>query len=162
MSNQQFRPLWHVYVVRGIALIPNVARTEAGYFLDVEPLREAKVDDLQSLASAIEQAMAAGNPRVPTPTRAAFPKKPYILKSAGVRTWKELERTGAAFTILGGNELEIAETGRNDGEWVDAPLLNQKLAPSSSAFEIAKRIAERVGQRADLQPGPEGRKTSGG
>jgi hypothetical protein len=162
MTNQQVRPLWNVYVVRGMALVPNVARTEAGYFLDVEPVRVAKVDDLQSLASAIEQAMAAGNPRVATPTRAAFPK-PVVLEPAGMKTWKALERTGAAFTIFRGeDELEIAETGRNeDGEWVEASS-NQKLTASSSAFEMAKRIAERVSQRADLQPGPEGRKTRGG
>jgi len=143
--------MWHVYVRKGTAFVPNVARTEAGFLLDVEPVRVVKLSDLQSLASAIEQAMAAGNPRVPTPTRDEY-KKPFLIGLAGVRTWKAFERTGACFTVFRSNdELEITETARNDdGEWVDAPSLNQKLSPTAPASEIARRIAERTSQRADL------------
>lgn len=145
------KPLWHVYVRKGKAFIPDVARTEAGYFLDVEPVRVANLDDLQSLASSISQAMAAGNPQVPTPTRAAFPK-PVILKPAGVRNWNDFVEGGACFTIYRGEgEFEITETGRNaDGEWVDVPTLNQKLPGSSLAADIAQRIAVRANHRADL------------
>lgn len=143
--------MWHVYVRKDTVFVPDVARTEAGFFLDVEPVRVAKLSDLQSLALAIEQAMVSGNPRVPTPTRAAFPK-PVILKPAGVKNWNSFVERGACFTVFRGEgELEITETGRNDdGEWVDAPSLNQKLSGDSTALDIATRIAERAGQRADL------------
>ena len=139
------------YVRKGTAFVPNVAQTEAGFFLDVEPVRIAKLDDFESLASAIEQAMLAGNPRVPTPTRAAFPT-PVILKPAGTKNWNTFVERGACFTIFrGAAELELAETARNDdGEWVDDASLSQKLPASSSAVDIAKRIAERADQRADL------------
>lgn len=151
MSTQAVRPMWHVYVRKDTAFVPDVARTEAGFFLDVEPVRVAKLSDLQSLASAIEQAMIAGNPQVPTPTRAAFPK-PVILKPAGVKNWNAFIERGACFTIFRGEgKLEITETARNDdGEWVDAPSLNHKLPANSLAFDIGKRIAERANQRADL------------
>lgn len=151
MSTQRVRPLWHVYVRKGTAFVPNVARTEAGFLLDVEPVRVAKLNDLQLLASAIEEAMAAGNPRVPTPSRDEY-QKPFLIGLAGVRTWKAFERSGACFTIFRGEgEVEIAETARNDdGEWVDAPSLNQKLPVDSLAMVVAKRIAERARQRADL------------
>ena len=143
--------MWHIYVRKGMAFVPDVARTEAGFFLDVEPVRVAKLSDLQSLASAIEQAMTAGNPRVPTPTRAAFPK-PVILKPAGAKNWNAFVEQGACFTVFrGDDELEITETARNDdGEWVDAPSLNRKLPANSVALDIAKRITERASQRADL------------
>jgi hypothetical protein len=143
--------MWHVYVRKGTAFVPNVAQTEAGFFLDVEPVRVASLEDFRSLVSAIEQAMAAGNPPVPTPSRAAFPK-PAILKPASVKNWNAFVTRGACFTVFRGeSEIEIAETGRNEhGEWVEAPCLNQKLSPSSPASEIARRIAERVRQRPDL------------
>jgi hypothetical protein len=151
MSTQAVRPIWHVYVRKGTAFVPNVAQTEAGFFLDVEPVRVTKLDDLQSLALAIEQAMVAGNPRVPTPTRAAFPK-PVILKPAGTKNWNTFVERGACFTIFRCDaELELHETARNDdGEWVDASSLSQKLPANSLAVDIAKRIAERVSQRTDL------------
>lgn len=147
MTMPKVRPMWHVYVRKSTAFVPNVAQTEAGFFLDVEPVRVAKLDDLQSVASAIEQAMVAGNPRIPTPTRAAFPE-PVILKPAGVKNWNAFIQGGTCFTIFRDEEaIEIAETGRNeDGEWVDTPSLNRKLPASSTALDIAKSIAERAGQ----------------
>lgn len=45
MKIHQVTPLWHVYVRDGIAFIRDVARTDAGYCLDVEPVRMAKVAD---------------------------------------------------------------------------------------------------------------------
>lgn len=145
------RAMWHVYVRKGIALIPNVARTDAGFFLDVDPVRVVGLNEPQALAAAIEQAMAAGNPQVPTPTRAAFPT-PVILKPARVKTWKGFVHGGACFTILRGEGgIDIEETGRDEnGEWKDAPSLSQKLAASASALDIAHRIATHASQRSDL------------
>lgn len=151
MSTESVRSMWHVYVRKGTAFVPNVAQTEAGFFLDVEPVRVARVDDVRSLASAIEQAMVAGNPQAATPTRAAFPK-PVILKPAGVKNWSAFVERGACFTVFRGEaELELTETSRNDdGEWVDAPSLSQTLPADALAGDIAQRIAERASQRADL------------
>jgi len=145
------KPMWHVYVRKGTAFVPNVAQTTAGYFMDVEPVRTSKLDDVPSLAIIIEQAMASGNPQVPTPSRAEFPK-PVILKPAGVKNWNAFVEKGACFTIFRSEaEVEICETGRNDdGEWIDVPSLTQRIPAGSSATEIAKRIAERACQRADL------------
>jgi hypothetical protein len=143
--------MWHVYVRSGTAFVPDVAQTQAGFFLDVDPVRVADLDDFESLSSAIEEAMRAGNPRVPTPTRSAFPK-PVILKPAGVKSWNAFVERGACFTIFRDNEgLEITETARNEaGEWVDAPALSWRLSPSSPASELARRIVERAAQREDL------------
>jgi hypothetical protein len=151
MSTIKVKPMWHVYVRKGTAFIPNVAKTEAGFFLDVEPVRVTKFDDFSALTVAIEQAMASGNPQVPTPTRAEV-SKPVILKPAGVKNWNAFVERGACFTIFRLEAgVEIAETGRNDdSEWIDAPSLNQKLPAGSSATDIAKCITERTAQRSDL------------
>jgi hypothetical protein len=118
---------------------------DAGYFLDVGPVRAVGLDNPQSLAVAIEQAMVAGNPQVAFPT-------PVILKPASVKTWRGFERRGACFTILRGEGgIDIEETGRDEnGDWKDAPSLSQKLAASASVLDIARRITARAGQRSDL------------
>jgi hypothetical protein len=150
MNAQSVSPVWHVYVRKGIAYVPNTAQAEAGFFLDVEPVRVATLDDIQSLAVAIEQAMSSGNPRVPTPTRADY-SKPLILKDAGVKTWKAFERIGACFTILGRDEITLFESGRDQsGAWVDDPALTETLPVTTSALDLAKRIAERSRRRDDL------------
>jgi hypothetical protein len=143
--------MWHVYVRKDTALVPDVARTKAGFFLDIEPVRVAELEDLQSLALAVEQAMKSGNPEVPTPSRDEY-KKPFLIGVAGVRTWKAFERKSACFTIFRGEgEIEIAETGRNDaGQWIDAPSLNRTFAGDSSAMDLARYIATRANHRTDL------------
>src|SRR5436190_3958698 len=120
MSAEKARPLWHVYVRKGLAFVPNVAQTDAGFFLDTEPVRVVALNESQALACAIQEAIDIGNPRIPTPTRLTFPK-PVILKPAGVKNWNAFVEGGVCFTIFRGeDELEIAETGRNEeGEWVD-------------------------------------------
>jgi hypothetical protein len=151
MNTQKSRSVWHVYIRNGTAYIPNVARTEAGFYMGIEPVRIITLDDFPSLASAIGQAMASGNPQVPTPTRDDY-KKPFLINVSGVKTWKAFERKGACFTIfLDDKQLEISESGRNEeGGWVDDPSLSQTLAVNSSAKEIAKCIIERVAKRSDL------------
>jgi hypothetical protein len=143
--------MWHVYVRGNTAFVPDVARTEAGFFLDVEPVATVKLEDVSSLAAAINLVMAKGNPTVPTPSRAGFPR-PVILKPSGVKNWNAFVERGACFTIFRGEgEIEIMETARNDaGEWVDAPSLNQKLPGDASATDIARCIAKRAVSRADL------------
>ena len=143
--------MWHVYVRKDAAFVPDVAKTEAGFYLDVEPVKTVKLEDFSALAGAIDLVMAKGNPTVPTPTRGGFPK-PVILKPAGVESWNAFVERGACYTIfIGQGEIEIAETGRNDvGEWVDAPSLDEKLPGDSTAMDIAKHIAKRARHRTDL------------
>jgi hypothetical protein len=75
-----------------------------------------------------------------------------ILKAAGVKNWETFTKRGACFTIFGGeSETELAETGRNaDGEWMDAPSLNQRVPADSPTIEVARRIAQRAVVRSDL------------
>ncbi len=133
------------------AFVPNVAKTEAGYFLGVDPVRIAKLNDVAALTVIIAQAMASGNPQVPTPNRIAF-SKPVILKPAGAKNWNAFVEKGDCFTIFQSMEgLEIAETGRNkDGQWVDCPSLIQNLPAGSSESDIAKSLIEGAARRSDL------------
>ncbi len=73
--------LWHVYLRNGTAFIPTVAQTNAGFFLDVDPVGVVSATDTEALRHAVKQAIGRGNPKVATPTRAAFPK-PVVLSYA--------------------------------------------------------------------------------
>ena len=68
--------LWHVYLRKGIVFVPTVAKTEAGFFLDIDPVAVLESSDRQQVSEAIKAAILKGNRTVPTPTRAAFPSKP--------------------------------------------------------------------------------------
>jgi hypothetical protein len=86
------------YVRDGNAYLPQMARTEAGFYLDTEPVEVAAVNNTQQLASALQNLIARGNPVVPTPSRRAFPR-PVVLRYAKVRSWKQFEK-GSAYWML--------------------------------------------------------------
>ena len=140
--------MWNVYVCVGRAFIPDVAKTEAGFFLDVEPVRTVELGDLPALAAALDQAMANGNPLVQTPARSSFPK-PVVLKLAGVKNWNTFMKRARCFTILRGeSEIEIAEAGRDEkGAWIESPSLHQGFSLRTSSLELARHIVERARQR---------------
>jgi len=151
MSAQGPNYAWSIYIYKGRAFLPIVARTEAGFLLDMEPVCAAPFNDFESFTAAIAAAIATGNPRIPTPGRDEF-TKPVVLRVAGIRSWKAFQRSGACFTICRmPTEDRLYETGRDEnGRWVDDPALTQTLPANSTAAEIARRIMERVTERGDL------------
>ena len=138
-------PLWHVYVRDDVAIIPTVSCTTAGYFLDTEPVAVSSVRSPDEFARALDGAITAGNPTVPTPTRDAFPK-PVVLPYARVRSWRELERVATCFTIQRvGAEFELAVTGRGeDGQWVESPTDTVRVPDSSGPSGIVQHIISRI------------------
>jgi hypothetical protein len=52
-----------------------MAQTEAGYYIDVEPVSVVSAVDLEALQRAILKIIGNGNPLIPTPTRATFPRR---------------------------------------------------------------------------------------
>ena len=83
--------LLNLYVKHGVAYIPTVAQTEAGFFLDTEPVAVVPVDNAEALQRAVVEAIRRGNPKIPTPTRAAFPK-PVVLKYAQETSWSAFKK----------------------------------------------------------------------
>ena len=62
------------YLNRGLAFVPTMARTEAGYWLAAEPVVVQRVENVETLQNLLLDALARGNPTVPTPARKSFPR----------------------------------------------------------------------------------------
>jgi hypothetical protein len=82
----------------GAVLVPTRAKTEAGYWLDVEPVDRASVDNLTSIVRALRRAMEQKEVIIPTPTRSAFPK-PVVLGYSKARSWADFEKRHTQFSI---------------------------------------------------------------
>jgi hypothetical protein len=137
--------LWHVYLRKSIAYVPTVAQTEAGYYLDVEPVAAVPATDANAVQDAVKQAISRGNPKVPTPTRAAFPK-PFVLKYAKVRSWADFERTAALWTILRKDGCYQIKRGRKriDAGWEDDPSQIETLPVGAGLDDVARRVFSAV------------------
>jgi hypothetical protein len=142
--------LWQLYLRKGTAYVPTVAQTEAGFYTDIEPVAVIPVTDSRALEIAIKVVMNKGNPIVPTPTRAAFPK-PIVLEYAKVKSWSAFEKDALNWTIVeeAGNYKIKPARKRADGiGWEADPDRVEALPPGTTHDDIARRIASLLAQAA--------------
>jgi len=137
--------LWNVYLRNGIAFIPTVAQTDAGFFLDVDPVGVVSAKNAKALQHAIKQAIGRGNPKVPAPTRAAFPK-PVLLRYAKVKSWPAFEKGCLNWTIVEKDGVYHVKQGRKrpDLGWEDDPKRIEALPPGTGIDEVAQRVTSAV------------------
>ena len=137
--------LCNLYVRDGVAYVPTAATTEAGYYLEIEPVEVAHLSDRIALKAAVMRAIERGHPRVPTPTRENFPK-PIILKYAGVKALRTFEKTASCWQFLMSNGLYQIEQWRPfpKGGWVPNGAKIESLPASTSLDDAVDRFAERL------------------
>jgi hypothetical protein len=101
---------WLLILRKGQAFVPTMARTEAGFYMGIEPVEVVDAHDRVALEQAIIRVVKRGNPAVPTPSRADYSKKESVLlKHAKVKSlssfeklaksWKFSKREGAYFIV---------------------------------------------------------------
>jgi hypothetical protein len=133
---------WQIYERHGIAYVPTVAQTDAGFYLGIEPVEVTPVANLEALQTAIWRSIARGHPRIATPTRENFPK-PVLLKYARVKSWSAFERDASYWSVVdNGGSFEICRgRKRTDRGWEDDPTQIERLPRGIELTEVARRIA---------------------
>lgn len=147
--------MWHVYVYGDKAYLPIVAQTEAGFYLDVPPVVVIEALDPSAMTRELVQCVSRGNPKVPTPSRAQFPK-PVVLAASGVKTWSAFEKKAICWTITrNGAVYEIQVTGRDAwGKWIDDPSQTESVPVALGLEEVAARLVAQVKRRITSFPRP--------
>lgn len=140
-----------VYYRNGRFLIPTVAKTEAGFFLDVAPVLVLQQGQPEALAEGLRKVILAGNPVVLTPTRGSFPK-PVVLEPAGVKSWSAFEKKSICWTITkAGDQFEVSVTSRNSkGGWADNPAATVKIPEHSGPAGLAACLLSHLAGRGDV------------
>ena len=99
--------LWNVYLVDGLVLIPTMAKTDAGFFIEVEPVSVLRSDQAEDIVVALKATIEKGNSLVETPARDSFPK-PVVLPCAKVKSWSAFEKKAICWKIVGnGSEYQL-------------------------------------------------------
>jgi hypothetical protein len=83
---------------KGLAYIPVVAITKAGFHLAIEPIEVVTLTDTRAFVSTLKKVISKGNPIVPAPNRDQY-GKPAVLRYANVRSWSEFERDSRYWTL---------------------------------------------------------------
>lgn len=141
-----------IYVWRGKAYLPVKARIESGFFMDIEPVYTAGLD-AEELLSAVEKVLAAGHPCLPDPTREEMrQRKSPVLAATGARSWKELARTGASYSIDWTEQEIQVYMSRLDkqGRWEWDPAKTRIFPPDTPLPDIIAVILEDMRSRPEL------------
>ena len=87
--------VWH-----GKAYVPTQAQYESGIFVDTDPVYVTAIN-IAEMTKVIQVVKEAGHKKIPDPkTREEFlERKDPILAATGARSWKQLAKTGASYTI---------------------------------------------------------------
>jgi hypothetical protein len=132
---------WSLYLRKNKLYIPSVAQTEAGFYLEVDPVDVIDRDDCDGVCAAVSRVLAMGNPIIPTPTRAAFPKW-VILKYSGVRSHSVFEREAEKWSIQKDSHRYVLRHERRhaEGGWGEEPLYSESLPDTISIEDLGRRI----------------------
>lgn len=136
--------LWLLFVFKGKAFVLTMAKTEAGFYMGVEPIDVVDLADKVELEKAIIAAIQRGNPSVPTPPREGFPEP--ILKYAKVRSIAAFEKQSKCWKLsFRDNAYLIApyRLSRHGGSEEDT--IRTEAIPDDIPLEkVVRRLIERA------------------
>ena len=127
----------------GQVLVPTMAKTDAGFWLEVDPVEQAATSDVGSIAAALQRCATRGNPTVPTPPRSAFPDW-VVLKHADKKNLRDFENEYALLSIehsLGDAYLIRNHHRSKEGHGYEPELKARLiLGDESTLFELASGL----------------------
>jgi len=136
---------WMLVVREGKAYVPTVAKTEAGFYMGIEPVEVVDTVDRREVENAVMRAIARGNPVVPTPTRDSYPPSP-LLKAANVRSLSALEKSAQTWKLSktgGAYEIVLYKRAKPAGALEDRQ--RTELVPDSEPLPVVvHRLVERA------------------
>ena len=140
--------VWH-----NKAYLPTQAQYESGLFVDIDPVYVVSLNP-DELKGAIQSVKNAGHKCLPDPkTKEEFRKrKDPVLAVSGSRSWKQLAKTGASYTI-GWTDKEVRiDMSRLDnlGRWEYDPKKVRILPNDVPIDEIVEIILEDIETRPEL------------
>jgi len=105
-----------IYFYGGKAFVPVSAQSESGLWVSVEPFQVVEVIESE-IVKALEQARAAGHPRIPNPGSDYLDNNNPLLKVTGAKSFKQFDRKRIAYLIVWDNQevyVNVAPVGEQN------------------------------------------------
>lgn len=132
-----------IYHVGDRFLIPTLARTRAGFYLEEEPVEVVSASTADDLADALRRVQLRGNRVVPTPARDRFPP-PVVQQHAGIGTERQFERMARHWGLEwspGGVTLTPSATA-DGGGFAYQPEAAERFTGPDAVLLLARRLVE--------------------
>jgi hypothetical protein len=132
-----------IYHVGDRFLLPTLARTRAGFYLEGEPVEVLSAPTADALAAALGRARERGNPTVPTPARDRFPP-PVVHRHAGIPTEREFERQARHWALeWGPDDVALVPAARAaDGGFTYQAERAERFTGPDGPHRLAERLLQ--------------------
>jgi hypothetical protein len=132
-----------LYIRKGLAYVPTEARTEAGFYLEVEPIEVVTASDEAALEKALLDTIRRGHPIVPTPDWRDTTSS--VARCAKVKSWSAFQRDALCWGVgLEGGQYVIAPW-RKSGRGFEPDREAKEFLPGDTPVEqVVRRLVQRV------------------
>jgi hypothetical protein len=130
----------HLYLRKGIVIVPTFGKVDKGLHRDVEPVDVAPVADAAAIRRALHATIARGNPPTPPYPRGAYPQ-PVAVKYAGVKSWGAFARHALPWNIVEKNGIyRIIGKRKDPNGWVEDPEQKIEFPPGATIDDVIDRM----------------------
>jgi len=144
-----------ICVWRGKAYLPGHGRFPSGIYALVEPIHVADLT-IESLTSASEAILASDITSLPEVTPEEWRKRSDpLLKATKARSWKELARVGALYTVNWIVDQIVVDMSYRDkqGRWQNDPTKVRTFPLDTSLEDVLAVILKDIRSRPELHAG---------
>lgn len=132
------------YLRKKEVIVPTIAKADAGFYLDAEPVHVFKLPDTEAIKKELLQQLNSEEHEIPTPQT----EKPgsVILEKLHLKNWQSFEKETVMYTLHKGSDAtNLYVTGRAEsGLWAHNKDFEQQFPRTASNAEIVNAIIERL------------------
>lgn len=134
-----------IYQFKDLILIPTLAETDDGFFLETEPVEVLSKPTHDDLLSALQRVVERANPSIRTPPRDGFPPS-VVHARAGVRSQREFDRVARlwVFESSAAGILLIPTVRGATGGFLHKRDEAEQFTGTSALSLIAERVLQSI------------------
>lgn len=144
--------LLRCYLRKKQVIVPTIAKADAGFYLDAEPVHVLDLSDSAAIKKELIAQMRQEEHEIPTPTSTKTPGS-VILEALHLTNWQSFEKETVMYTLHRSNDgSALYVTGRAaNGLWSHNKDYEHKFPKTATPAEIADAIVERLAWQAQTE-----------
>jgi len=144
MTDQGF---WILIIYKGQAFVPTEAKTEAGFYLGIEPIEVVDARERAGVEQAVLRAIGRGNPPVPTPSRDSYSAKiDPLLRRAKAKSFSTFEKDAQSWKLSkhDGAYFIVPYRPHEDGGAVEDVKRTERISGEEPIETVVRRLVDRA------------------
>lgn len=144
----------YLYGVGQQIIIPELAETDEGFFVETDPVKIFSVQDIPAWKSVIYRVLSQGNPIIPTPEKTSSPGSP-ILEALNLKRWDDFERQAVLYTVHAGPRfISVYATGKNEDKRWTTGTKERKFASQAPLELVVDEVVMDIIKEPEAVPKP--------